>query len=1192
MEGTLCGKAVEFLVDTGATVNVLSVAWWEMQGRPGGLQSANQKVYVADGRLLDNRGMVAGPLRFGGITWDAKFLISDIATEAIVGSDFLRENQIMVDLAGTRVIWGKERTAELSATTIGGGRCRVINCRSAVLGAGEEAILDGYLVGPWTQGEEGLVEGLRDAERGHGFVVGRSVVNTDGDCIPIRVLNPGAGPVVVYKDTTLATLEQLEEQPTEEEKGFCRTIGTGGPGRAERVETVLDELCRGTEAERVPALKELLRGHVAAFQVEPSEKGRTDLVEHKIVTGDNPPVKQPPRRLAPHRRAMVEEEVDKMLAANLIEPADGPWASPVVLVKKKDGTMRFCVDYRKLNAVTRKDAYPLPRIDDSLDTLAGGQWFSTLDLVSGYWQVQMSEQDKEKTAFTTHKGLYQFKVMPFGLCNAPSTFERLMEIAMRGLQWAACLVYLDDIVVFSPDFESHLERLGTVLGRLEEAGLKVKPSKCCLARREVSFLGHVVSAQGIATDPAKVRSVRNWPVPRTLTEVRSFLGLAGYYRAFIPQFATVAKPLSALADKGRAFRWDGECEEAFRELKNRLTSAPVLGYPVEEGRLTLDTDASDLGLGAVLSQQQEGQERALAFASRTLNKAERNYCVTRKELLAIIFGLKKFRHYLLGRKVLIRTDHAALKWVTQFKEPEGQVARWIQVLDTFDYEIQHRPGRNHGNADGLSRIPCRQCGMAGEETAFCRMMATRSQTVGAGRGAPEEDQGEEVPPGEEVTGGQVPAAEEWVLAQKADPVVSRVYTWAEIGERPPEEELREEGYEIRALVAQLDRLVIRQGVLGRWWYIPGGQRMFQVVVPRAKRQEVLDTVHGGGVVGHFGRTRSLRRCQERFYWPEFRRDVVFRCASCEACLRRKPPPVAHRAKMGHVGVGLPMERMAIDVMGPLPRSTEGFKYIVVIIDYFTKWAEAFPMRDQEAATVARVLVEQVVLKLGSPATLHSDQGTNFQSRLFKEAVRLLGIEQTRTCAFRPQSDGLVERCNRTIEALLATVVKTDQKDWARQLPYVMAAYRSSVHSSTGITPNMMMLGRETVAPLSVLYPEPEVLGEEGEGFVADLQTRMGKAHEYAREALGVAVSRQTRNYDKRVKGGELEIGEVVYYYHPLRVQGRCPKLQSVWTGPWTVTAKVGGAVYEIKRRREVKVVHYDALKKVPTDQSKGKREER
>ena len=292
----------------------------------------------------------------------------------------------------------------------------------------------------------------------------------------------------------------------------CRMVGMGGEDVAE---AVISSLVEGVEEVRQLPLKQLLRKHQNAFQLEPGDMGRAILVEHHIRTGDQPPIRQAPRQLAPHRRQLVDDEVEKMLEGGTIEPAEGPWASPVVLVKKKDDNMGFCVDYRRLNQVMIKDAYPLPRIDDSLDTLAGSCWFSTMDLVSGYWQVAMAPEDREKTAFSTHRGLFQFTVMPFGLCNAPGTFERLMEVAMRGLQWSSCLVYLDDIVVFSRDFESHLQRLGAVLGCLEAAGLKVKPSKCHLAWRKVFFLGHVVSEEGIQTDPRKVEAVREWPSPNS-----------------------------------------------------------------------------------------------------------------------------------------------------------------------------------------------------------------------------------------------------------------------------------------------------------------------------------------------------------------------------------------------------------------------------------------------------------------------------------------------------------------------------------------------------------------------------------------------------------------------------------------------------------------------------------------------------
>ncbi|KAG8199258.1 hypothetical protein JTE90_003683 [Oedothorax gibbosus] len=379
-----------------------------------------------------------------------------------------------------------------------------------------------------------------------------------------------------------------------------------------------------------------------------------------------------------------------MQTNDIIEPSSSPWASPIVLVRKKDGTTRFCVDYRLLNDVTKKDSYPLPRIDETLDTLVGNHWFTTLDLKSGYWQVEIHPDDKEKTAFTTGHGLWQFKVMPFGLCNAPATFERLMETVLRGLSYEACLVYLDDIVIVGKEFNDHLINIRKVLTKLRYAGLKLSLSKCHFFRREVKYLGHIVSSAGVQTDPDKTEAVKNWPRPKDVHELRSFLGLSTYYRRFVKGFSMIARPLHRLTEKQQKFTWTPECDEAFDHLKSVLTSAPILAYPEPDRMFILDTDASKEGIGAVLSQEVDGKERVIAYFSKSLSKPERNYCVTRKELLAIVKAVEHFHHYLYGRRFLVRTDHASLTWLLNFKFPEGQIARWNQRLQEYDIKIEYR----------------------------------------------------------------------------------------------------------------------------------------------------------------------------------------------------------------------------------------------------------------------------------------------------------------------------------------------------------------------------------------------------------------------------------------------------------------------------------------------------------------------
>ena len=432
----------------------------------------------------------------------------------------------------------------------------------------------------------------------------------------------------------------------------------------------------------------LLIRHALSFSESDSDLGRTGIIKHKIPTGSAHPIKQPVRRLPIQMNEEISQQIDEMLQKDVIQTSSSPWASGIVMVQKKDGKKCFCVDYRKLNDVTTKDAYPLPRIDDSLDQLAGAKWFSCLDLNSGYWQVEVDDADWEKTAFASRRGLYEFKVMPFGLCNAPATFERLMETVLAGLNWQICLIYLDDIIVYGKTFHDMVNNLDLVLNKLNEANLKLKPRKCKLFAKEVEFLGHITSEAGIKTDPKKIEVVTTWPKPENVQHVRAFVGFCSYYRRFIEKFSEIAKPLRKLTEKNQPFLWSPECDKAFETLKKRMVESPILAHPDFTKPFVLDTDASDTAIGGVLSQNIDGKERVIAFASRTLTKSERRYCVTRKELLALVHFVKYFRHYLYRKDFTARTDHGSLRWLANFKNPEGQLARWLEILSSYSMKIE------------------------------------------------------------------------------------------------------------------------------------------------------------------------------------------------------------------------------------------------------------------------------------------------------------------------------------------------------------------------------------------------------------------------------------------------------------------------------------------------------------------------
>ena len=399
-----------------------------------------------------------------------------------------------------------------------------------------------------------------------------------------------------------------------------------------------------------------------------------------------------------------EAHLEKMLKAGVIQPSISEWASAPVLVRKRDGTVRWCVDYRALNSVTVKDVFPLPLVDDCLDTLAGNQWFSKLDANSAYWQIKINEADRKKTAFITKYGLFEHIRMGFGLCNAPATYAHVMNLVLRGIMWSIVLAFLDDILVLGSTFLDHLSHLREVLLRFRRHQLKLKPKKCIMFQKKVDFLGRIISAEDIELTEADIKAVLEWPTPRNTREVEQFLGLVNYHRNFIKSFARHAVPLYRLTGK-HAFLWHQDHQEAFEELKKALTSPPVLGLPNNYDLFILDTDASNQAIGAELIQLQEGEERVIAYGSYALTAEQLNYCTTRKELLALVRFTRQFRHYLLGRQFLVRTDHNSLRWLLNFKEPDGQLARWLEELSQYDMVVKHRPGRKHENADALSRMP-------------------------------------------------------------------------------------------------------------------------------------------------------------------------------------------------------------------------------------------------------------------------------------------------------------------------------------------------------------------------------------------------------------------------------------------------------------------------------------------------------
>ncbi|KAL9976989.1 hypothetical protein ACROYT_G014344 [Oculina patagonica] len=523
------------------------------------------------------------------------------------------------------------------------------------------------------------------------------------------VINPTAKPIKIYRRTRLGDFEEVDSSIGTFELNSMQHSNSSPSSttdNSQRDYSDLPDLSDSalSDSDKVK-FKDLFAKYRDVFAFSDDQLGRTSLVQHTIDTGDASPIKQRPYRTTPENKREIDRQVSDMLERGIIQESVSPWSSPVVLVKKKNGEMRFCVDFRRINKVTKKDSFPMPLVADTLDALSGTQYFTTLDLKSGYWQIELHPSAQEKSAFVTHNGLYEFLVMPFGLTNSGASFQRLMGHILRGLEYRFALIYIDDIIIFSKSVEEHLAHLEEVFRRLREANVKLNPKKCSFVKQRVEYLGHVVTPDGVQPNPEKVRVVRDFPVPKNLKELRAFMGLANYYRRFVRGFAHIASPLNALTKKGVKFGWTQSCADAFDKLKRALVSAPILAYPDFKKEFLLFVDASSTGIGFTLAQKQNGKEVVIAYNGRGLNRAEQNYSTTEREALALVEGIKKFQPYLFGRKFTVITDHSSLRWLMNVKDATGRLARWSLLLQQYDFEIVHRPGREHSNADSLSRRP-------------------------------------------------------------------------------------------------------------------------------------------------------------------------------------------------------------------------------------------------------------------------------------------------------------------------------------------------------------------------------------------------------------------------------------------------------------------------------------------------------
>ena len=716
--------------------------------------------------------------------------------------------------------------------------------------------------------------------------------------------------------------------------------------------------------------------------------------------------------------------------------------------------------------------------------------------------------------------------MPFGLCNAPATFQRLMEKVLHGLAREKCLIYLDDVLVISRTFQEHLDNLRKVFTRLSKAGLRLKPAKCKLARWQVEFLGYVVSEGGISADQKKIRAVTEFPTPTDLRSLRAFLGLLSYYRRFIPLFSSISYPLYNLTRKDSPFEWTSDCATAYQQLKTQLTQAPVLAYPQFGKEFLLETDASGVGLGAVLSQKQNDDTiRPIAFASRTLQPHEKNYGISEMEGLGVVWAVKHFRHYTYGHHCTVYTDHEALKSLLNTPQPSGKLARWGMALQELDLQIEYSPGKANAKADALSRYPVSLLREDVNQTQTCSLVAALEVAA---------TQSEH---------GEGSSGETLRERQQQDPRLSDIMTYSETGDLPQDKRRAHE------LVLTSSMFTIQNGILNK----VEKDKTLRIVPPSRDRQKLFMEVHQGPFSGHLREAKIHGQLSKHYWWPHTRKDISHWCRACLTCASRNVGSPA-RPPLTPIPVGGPFDRVGVDVL-QLPKTARGNKYAIVFVDYLTKWPEVFAAPDQTALTISKLFVEEIISRHGVPNQLLSDRGPAFLSRLLLSICECMGIKKVNTSAYHPQCDGLVERFNRTLTEMLSKSVPVGTKEWDDQLPYVLMVYRAALQASTNESPFFLLYGRDPKLPSETLLSVPtqrEVV--KLDDYKSMMIREMGAAWDLAQKAVTKAQNRQKHHHDKKAKNTNFKIGERVFVQTPAVQTGSLRKLSRPFKGPYRVTA--------------------------------------
>jgi transposase InsO family protein len=849
-----------------------------------------------------------------------------------------------------------------------------------------------------------------------------------------------------------------------------------------------------------------------------------------IKTGDHPPVYSRQYSASDKDQQIKFQETQKLLERGQIEESTSPWSSPIVLVKKKDKTMRFCIDYRRLNAVTIKDAFPLPRIDEIFDQLTDAKYYTKFDFKSGYFQVPLSKEDRQKTAFSTRDNHYQFTVLPQGITNGPATFQRVINHILGPARWKYALAYIDDVIIYSNTFEEHLSHLNDVCQILKDARFRLNPEKCEIARTQTDYLGHRIQNGEIRPSPTNIHGLLHTKIPETADEACKFVKAAEYYRKFIPNFSQIAEPLRKFVPttrtqqkKGQKMKITLSIEEiqAFEKLKQFLTTDLVLRLPNNRFPFKVQTDASDEGIGAVLLQIYPEGNRPVAYISKKFTLAQRRWSPMEQECYAFICALDKWHNYLSGTKFTWETDHKALTQLNKKAQINKRCERWRLKILEYDFDVKYIPGLQNSMPDYLSRSPVEDAEEDPDETPLVISESTQTDF--------------------EITTRRpyIITAVQTRAAKLRNPITDNSTDITPMTSDSPIEENRIIPFTIEDLIQAQQNDTYAQNILNnikknRKYFMKDNLLMRRLnppvpYVPQGElRRSILKIYHDTAANGaHFGRNKTLHKIKTRYFWPMMNKHIDNYVKSCIPCAQHNPRRQKTPGKLRPIkppeGV---WQLVAMDFHGPInPTSQRGNKYIISLTDILSKFVVTKAVKDNSAQTAVRFLKEDIISKFGTPRCILTDNGTHFTSSVTNELIKQIGATHLYSTPYHPETNGQVERYNSTMDAKIAALSNLRKTNWDDQLPFVTFNYNTSIHSSTKQIPFEMMYGRKPVLPLD--HQDVNVTLDYDPEHSKKLNEYLSSLNDQAKRNIILNQQRYKQHYDMNRSDPLFQINDLV-----------------------------------------------------------------